>query len=139
VATAVHPGEPEGVRYVLDSSILIDLLRGRREALELLVSLTNDRDEMWGVTPMRTEVLGGVRAGEEDRTAALLDLLHWQDVTIEVADQAAALARTWRASHGAIGTVDYLIAAATSLIGGRLLTLNTRHFPMIEGLEPPYR
>jgi predicted nucleic acid-binding protein len=127
------------VRYVLDSSVLIDLLRARSEAVDLLVSITNDTDELWGVTPTRTEILGGMRPIEEERTRALLDLCQWQDITVEVADLAAAMARQWRSSHGGIGTVDYLIAAGTSLIGGRLLTLNTRHFPMIEGLEPPYR
>jgi len=36
-------------------------------------------------------------------------------------------------------TTDYLVAAAARSVGADLVTLNVRHFPMFEGLEPAYR
>lgn len=34
--------------------------------------------------------------------------------------------------------VDYLIAATAIVADAELLTTNIRHFPMLEGLAPPY-
>jgi hypothetical protein len=41
-------------------------------------------------------------------------------------------------SHHGVGTVDYLIAAGTRLLGARLLTRNVRHLPMIVDLALAY-
>ncbi len=46
--------------------------------------------------------------------------------------------RRYRRSHGGIGLGDYLIAATADVNGLELATLNTRHFPMFPGLEPPF-
>jgi predicted nucleic acid-binding protein len=123
---------------VIDTSVLIDHLRGDERATGLLVELAGGDDELWSVAVVRTEILAGMRRGEERATLGLLDALEWQDVTIEVADRAGQLARRYLKSHPGVDTVDYLIAAATQLLGGRLLTQNTKHFPMFTGLKPAY-
>lgn len=46
--------------------------------------------------------------------------------------------RTFRRSHAGIDTVDYVVAASVRLHGAELATLNVKHFPMIEGLRPPW-
>jgi len=127
------------VRLVVDTSVLIDHLRGDERAVEVLTHAAERRDELWSVTVVRTEVLAGMRKGEERRTDALLDALQWQEVTVDVADRAGAFARRYLRSHSGVDTVDYLIAAATELLGAHLLTCNVKHFPMIAGLRPAYR
>jgi hypothetical protein len=126
------------VVVVVDSSVLIDHLRGDARAQALLVDRANAGDEIWSVTVVRTEVLAGVRRGEEAATGALLASLKWQDVTVDVADRAGELARRFLRSHPGVDTVDYLIAAATEILGGALLTQNVKHFPMFHGLKPVY-
>ena len=122
---------------VVDTSVLIDHLRGNEGARRLL-SKAADTGELWSVTIVRTEILAGMRRGEERATNELLDTMKWQDVTVEVADCAGELARRFLKSHPGVDTVDFVIAAATQVLNGRLLTQNTKHFPMFPGLQRPY-
>ncbi len=123
---------------MVDTTVLIDQLRGHEGARACLREVIVRGDELWGIPVVRTEVLGGAQASELDRTRTLLDSLRWQDVTIELADAAGELAARYRRSHSGIDIVDYLVAAATQRLDARLLTRNVRHFPMIEGLRPAY-
>lgn len=123
------------MRLVIDTSVLIDHLRGDRRATALLEDAARAGHELWSVTP---EILAGMRRGEERATRALLDALRWVDVTVEIADRAGELARRHRRSHPGVDTVDHLIAAGAESLRAGLLALNVRHFPMIEGLAPPY-
>jgi predicted nucleic acid-binding protein len=126
------------VRRVIDTSVLIDHLRGVAAAHELLRGAVAAGDELWSVTVVRTEVLAGMRSGEDAATHALLGILQWLPVDVDLADQAAVLARRWLRSHRTIDTIDYLIAAATDRLGAQLETLNVRHFPMLAPLRPAY-
>jgi hypothetical protein len=127
------------MRLLIDSSVLIDHLRGVDEATAVLETAISGRHEIWSITPVRTEVLGGLLPGEEPATLALLGLLEWQDVTIPLADLAGSYRRRFGRSHGGIDLVDYLLAAAADLLSADLLTCNVRHFPMFPDLEPAYR
>lgn len=126
------------MRRVIDTSVLIDQLRGIEAARDLLLDAVRTGDELWSVTVVRTEVLAGMRPAEKAPTLALLGLLRWLDVDIELADRAGALASKFLRSHRAIDTVDYIIAAATQQLGAKLETLNVRHFPMFPDLAPAY-
>jgi hypothetical protein len=46
--------------------------------------------------------------------------------------------RRYRRSNPGIGLGDYLVAATALVEGLELATLNVRHFPMIEGISPPF-
>ena len=127
------------MRLLVDTSVLIDHLRGDPRAVSLLAESAGVGDELWSVTVVRLEVLAGMRAREERATLALLNVLRWQDVTVELADRGAALARRFLKSHSGVDTVDYLVAAAAQTLKARLLTQNVRHFPMFANLEPAYR
>lgn len=122
---------------VVDSSVLIDLLRGHAGALAVLEE-SAAVGELWSVVVCRTEVIAGMRPRERQRTMALLDQLSWLEVDVPLADAAGQLARRFHAAHRGIDVVDYLIAAAVHRLEARLLTTNVRHFPMIEGLAAPY-
>ena len=120
---------------VLDTTVLIDVLRGHRSALDYLRSL----EEVPACSELtRVEVLRGIHRGERDATDRLLGTLRWVGVGEQIARRAGALGVTWRTSHR-LATVDLVIAATAIELGGSLATSNTRHFPMFAGLEPPYR
>jgi predicted nucleic acid-binding protein len=124
---------------VVDTSVLIDHLRGDERAVGHLRRSVEDGDELWSVTIVRTEVLAGARAGEETVIQDLLQRLRWLDVSVALADAAGVLAGRYLRSHPGVDTVDYLVAATTIALDGHLLTLNIHHFPMFPALEPAYR
>ncbi len=121
---------------LLDSNVIIDVMRGSEAARSYLRTVV-DVDQVWSVTPVRTELLAGVRAGEIDRLRALFDEIVWQDVTMSIADRAGKFAARYSRSHQ-IGLVDLVLAAAAIELGGVVATRNVRDFPMFPDLRPPY-
>ncbi len=126
------------MRFVCDTSVLVDFLRGDERATQLLIERATVGDELWGVVVTRSELLAGMRSRERAATHSLLDSLAWLEVDIEVADAAGELARRYRRSHPGVELPDYLIAAGAELLGASLLTLNVRRFPSIPSLQPAY-
>jgi predicted nucleic acid-binding protein len=126
-------------RWLVDTTVMIDHLRGSAPAHSLLVEGFQNGVELWSAVVVRTEVLAGMRSAEKRATHQLLGLFRWLDLTVELADRAGELARVYLRSHRAIDTVDYLIAASALQLGAELKTTNVRHFPMLEGLKPAYR
>jgi predicted nucleic acid-binding protein len=125
-------------KRLLDSSILIDLLRGDERAVSFIRTAVDEDDDLWSVVVVRSEVIAGMRAGEQRRTFQLFDQIVWLDVNQTIADIAGNLARQYRASHRGIDIVDFTVAAATLSIAAVLTTQNVRHFPMFQGLQPAY-
>lgn len=123
------------MRYLLDTSVLIDVLRGREEAVGFLTDLA---EVPCCSEVTRTEVLRGVRSGERRAAARLLGALDWIAVDARISHAAGELGRAWRRGHPGIDTADLLIAASAELTGTALATANVRHFPMYEDLRPPY-
>lgn len=125
------------MRVLVDTSILVDYLRGRDDAQQVL-----EQQRAVGVLNAseitRLELLAGMRPAEEDSTRLLLCTLMWHPVDAEVAERAGALGRTWLASHSAMDTADLAIAATAMVLGAQLLTLNVKHFPMFPDLRRPY-
>ena len=126
------------MRLLVDTSVLIDHLRGDPRAIDLLGTATERADDLWGSVITRAEVLRGMRSSERTGTMLLLDILAWVEVVIDVADRAGEMARTYRASHPGIDIADFLIAASAEEVGARLVTRNVKHFPMFPDLEPAY-
>jgi predicted nucleic acid-binding protein len=119
---------------ILDTTVLVDVLRGHRPAHEWLRSL----GEVPACSELtRVEVLRGLRSRERSAAEALMGALRWIPVDEEIARRAGALGRTWRRSHR-LGTVDLVIAATAQSLDARLGTSNTRHYPMFDGLVAPY-
>ncbi len=115
--------------WVLDSTVLIDYLRGR-PVIERVLGLRSRGD-----TPATTainveEIVRGLRSGEESAVQRLFDgLMH-----IAIDRRAAWLAGRWRREYAASGTTlsqaDCLIAAAAHTAGATLATRNPKDFPM---------
>jgi len=127
------------MRLVLDTSVLLDHLRGRpRKATELIPRAIERGDEPWSTHVVRTEVLAEMRAGEETTTRDLFRLIAWVAVDETIAETAVALGRQYLPSHPAIDAVDLIVAAVTQHLDAELKTTNLKHFPMFPGLAPPY-
>lgn len=119
---------------VLDTTVLIDHLRGTDRASSWLLGLP-ESPHCSEVT--RTEILQGLRSPERAAAEALFAGIGWVPVDEQVSRLAGELGRRYRRSHG-IGAVDLIVAATAQLLGVPVATQNVRHFPMFVGLRPPY-
>ncbi len=122
---------------LVDTSVLIDYLRGDQQAAEVL-ERERAAAALHASEITRLEVLAGMQPAEEDGTRLLLSTIVWHPVDTEVAEEAGALGRKWLPSHLSIDSADLAIAATAIRTGSRLLTRNVRHFPMFSGLLAPY-
>lgn len=119
--------------YLLDTSVLIDALNGKRQWRALLEQLVIDGHVLASCPVTVAELLGGMRSGEEERTNTLLDSLEHYDLTQQEARVAGDLRRTWSGRGRTIPLPDLLIAAVTLTHQLVLITNNTKDFPMLTG------
>lgn len=119
---------------VLDSTVLIDALRGHTGALAYFRSL---REPPHASEVTRAEVLRGLRSAERVPAERMFRLIEWRHVDESIAHIAGDLGRRFRGSH-ALGVSDLVVAATAQDLGLRVATSNTKHFPMFRGLKPPY-
>ena len=122
---------------LVDTSVLIDVLRGEAAAADLLRD-ARANGSLHASEVTRLEVLAGMRPLEEVATRALLAVLTWHPLDEGVADKAGELGRTWLPGNRGIDAADLAIAATTVLLDAQLLTKNVKHFPMFKGLHAPY-
>lgn len=122
-------------RYLLDTCVIIDYLRDREEAVEL-IRRTAVQPGVSVVTV--AELYAGVRdTSEERRIASLLARLDVCEVDAETGRLGGLYCRQYRRSHG-VEIPDALIAATAEREGLRLVTRNARHFPMLGNVLVPY-
>jgi predicted nucleic acid-binding protein len=117
------------VLVVLDSTVLIDYLRGR-PAVDRVRALRSSGD-VPGTTAINVEeIVRGLRANEYDAAQRLFRGL----LVLPIDEAAAWQAGTWRRSYAERGTTlfqaDCLIAAATHGRQAVLCTGNPSDFPM---------
>ena len=123
---------------VLDTSVLIDHLRGRPEAHRALRGAVEEGQLPAGSVLTKIEIATGMRSTERGAVETLFRALEWLPMTTPVADDADVLARRYRRSHASIDVVDYVIAATARSVGATVWNINVKHFPMIEGIRPPF-
>ena len=123
---------------IVDTSVLIDHLRGNSDARRALADALNDDQRLACSVLTKVEVLAGMRPDEERATRRLLDALDWIPVDNEIAERAGALANAYLRTHPGVDPVDYVIAATTQQLDAALWTRNVKHFPMFPNLAPPY-
>lgn len=124
-----------GASLLVDTTVLVDLLRGREVALDFFRK-NSARVEISAVSV--AELYAGVRGDQENADLeTFCSLFPVHAINVELARQAGLLRRQYLKSHG-VGLGDALIAATALSEGLELATLNVRHFPMFPKLKPPY-
>lgn len=119
---------------IIDSSVLIDCLRGRPDAVAFLASLTSHGPAVTHVM-VAAELLAGAR---DQREQTVIDsfLSRLQVVSPDEADGRAALDlyRKYHLSHG-VDWPDCQIAATALRLGAEVYTQNVKHFAAFAGLR----
>lgn len=126
-------------KFLIDTDILIDHLRGYPQARAYLEERHKKGDLLYCSVITRAELFSGLRPGEEERVRALLDSLQEVPVDRAIAEEAGAYRRRFGKGRKLL-LPDALIAASAKERGAALVTLNVKHFPM-EGISiiAPYR
>lgn len=117
------------MRAYVDSDVLIWHLRGEARAATLLRRLSSEGSELWIGALQRAEVVFFMRPAEDDATRSFLSRFKTEPVTQKTVDAAGALYRRWHPSHG-IDVNDAMLAASVAATGGKVYTLNVKHYPM---------
>lgn len=120
---------------LLDTSVVIDVLRAHPAAAAYVKSLTSV-PTCSEIT--RVEVVRGLRSRQRGTAEALFRTLDWAILDEVIAQRAGELGRTYRRSHSGLSSVDLVIAATAQEIGLPLATMNLKHFPMFKGVRRPY-
>lgn len=116
-------------KYLLDSDVLIWLLRGRPETLQRLEALEGP----FGVSVVsRSEIWAGAKEAEHRQIEDLFLSLTTYPVNETVADVAGKFLRQYRGRGKPLELADALIAATAVVHELQLVTYNTAHFPMPE-------
>jgi hypothetical protein len=122
---------------LLDSTVVVDLLRGHTATVERVRSLQAAGDLLFTCAIVADEVTSGLRPRERDAANALFEGLAVAPLGIAEGRLAGWWRQRYRSRGRTLSQADALIAAAAVGIGARLATSNTKDFPMSEvTLEP---
>jgi len=120
------------MKLLLDTSILIDVLRLKNQRREWLAELVRDGHTLSTTTLNIAEIYAGMRPSEETRTEALLSGLELYELTGTSARLAGQLKNTWARKGHTLTLADAIVAAIAIEHGCALLTDNQKDFPMSE-------
>lgn len=125
-------------KWLIDTTILVDVLRGNTSARIWIDALPEDGCAISVITA--AELLAGCRNRTEQRTVEReLELYEILWITEEISQTALDFYKRYHLSHN-VGFLDCLIAATAIVNGLQLATVNLKHFAPFPHLvsERPY-
>jgi predicted nucleic acid-binding protein len=120
------------MRLLLDTSVLIDVLRSRQRRRELLAELARGGHSLATTALNVAEVFAGMRPEEQKQTEALLDVLDCYALTRTAGQLAGTLKNKWARRGRTLTLADAIVAAVALEQGCTLMTDNRKDFPMPE-------
>lgn len=117
---------------VLDTTVVIDLLRNHSDAVGRLRSLREVGDQPYVCAITVEETYRGARDAEREPTRRLFEGLRLAPLGVTEGRRAGDWRRESAHAGVTLTQADCLIAAAAVGLGGRLATGNPKDFPMEE-------
>lgn len=117
---------------LLDTTVLIDALRGRPGTRERLARIRRDGDLPFTCAINVEEVFRGLRPSETEAAGALFLGLRLAPLRLEEGERAGTWRRDFAERGVTLAQADCLVAAAAVGVSARLATADVRHFPMPE-------
>ncbi len=120
------------MRLVLDTSVLIDVLRSRHGRRELLAQLARGGHTLATTALNVAEVFAGMRTEERAQTEAFLGALDCYELTRAAGELAGTLKNKWARKGRTLTLADAIVAAIALEHNCTLMTDNRKDFPMLE-------
>lgn len=117
--------------FLLDTTILIDLFRGRQEAIVFLDKLLQE-GSLFVCAIVVSEIFSGVRPAELPKVEEFLEAMGYIQIDYKTAKRAGLYKRDFQKEGIPLSISNTLIAAAAVTHSLTLVTKNARHFPMGE-------
>jgi len=127
-------------KILVESTILIDFLRGHEEAIEFLDHARKNNGEMAISVISSMELIIGCRDKVDlQKTQKFLSEFEIIDISIPISRKTYQLIIQYSKSHGLV-IPDAFIAGTALEENLKLVTSNVRHFEMISGvtIQKPY-
>lgn len=118
-------------KIILDSDIIIEILRENRKIADLLKSMSKKNIRFLYSPVVLAEVRAGMRPQEKEITMGLFNAMECIPINKEMGEKAGDYLNHFHRSHG-VELGDALIAASATMEGAGLMTLNRKHYPMSE-------
>lgn len=115
---------------LLDTTVLIDLLRGRPDAQRRLLALRGGGGDAYVCAINVEETVRGLHPGEREPARRLFAGLRGATLGAAEGWQAGEWRRELAARGRTLAQADCLVAAAAHSIGARLATGNPKDFPI---------
>jgi predicted nucleic acid-binding protein len=116
-------------RYLVDTDVIIDHLRGEEKARDFLKRMKAEDAEILYSVITKAELYAGLRPREEEGVKRLMRSMDEVGINGEIAETGGRYKNEFHASHGLL-LPDALIAASAKRVGAILFTLNDKHYPM---------
>lgn len=120
------------MRYLLDSSALIEWLNGRPQAVSLLAELVETGHTLAVNAVTVAEVYSGLGPDELEATDNLVGNLDYWDVDLDTARLAGAYRYRFAREGRPLSLADVVMAATAIRRDAVLITGNVRDFPMAD-------
>lgn len=120
---------------VIDTDIIIWILRGEEKVKSKFTELVKDTDGYVFITPVQVaEIFAGLKANEKIKTQHFLESLNTINIDKQIGEIAGEYLRKYKRSHS-VTLADALVGASAKANGFQLWTLNIKHYPMFEDNE----
>jgi predicted nucleic acid-binding protein len=119
------------VKFLVDSDVLIEVLRNNTAIANELKAVHRAKHMLCYSPITKAEIYHGLRSGEEDKTARLFAEMECLVIDDSTGRKAGEYLNSYRKSHG-LQLADALIAATAYCQQAVLITLNRRHYPMMD-------
>lgn len=117
---------------IIDSDILIWILRGNEEVKEEFVKTAEKESGLFCITPIQiAEIIAGLREKERNSTELFLDSFNILDIDYKIGKIAGEFMNKYQKSHEVM-MADALISACVVQYNTKLWTKNKKHYPMLK-------
>ena len=118
--------------YLLDTTIIIDHLRGDKKASSYLEEI-GQRGDIAGCCCINiAEIYSGMLIKESEKTNRFINSLYYYEVTREISKVAGKLRQKYLKKGITLATTDVIIGATALIYDLILLTKNVKHYPLPE-------
>jgi tRNA(fMet)-specific endonuclease VapC len=118
--------------YVLDTTVLIDILAGKARAVSLVTELSQEEHRLCTCCICVAELYSGLAVAATHVADQLIDSLAYLDVSPDQARLAGSIRYQYARRGIPLSTTDTIVAAIAMANGATLVTANVRDFPMEE-------